>query len=35
LNAGDAEEKGFDKEAYLKIKAEIKSRRDAKERLLQ
>ena len=31
----DTEKEGFDKEAYQKIKAEIKQRREAKERLLQ
>jgi hypothetical protein len=29
------EQEGFDKEAYQAIKAEIKKRREAKERLLQ
>ncbi len=35
LSKGDKEEKGFDKEAYLQLKAEIKRRKEAKERLLQ
>jgi hypothetical protein len=31
----EEQEGGFDKEAYQAIKAEIKKRREAKERLLQ
>lgn len=35
LAAGDKGQEGFDKEAYLQLKTEIKRRREAKEKLLQ
>ena len=35
IGALEKAEEGFDKEAYLELKAEIKRRREAKERLLQ
>ena len=34
LQVGGEEEEGMNKEAYQKIRAEIKRRREAKERLL-